>query len=205
MKRNFDKEDEGRLKRWRRNGFDLEAEKGRRSPQGLGFLKGACSLQGRCSLSASLLCLALCMSSSSSPTTPATQDQLWLTSALVQNSFKLLDLWENMSSPNLHTSPPPTFLLLDPIVSPIWDHAWVWVWVPEGSILSLKSLQHVEHCYLKTTCALVFARLSEGAMLVWQKRKRDFSHCNVVLYGVLCRAVNWSLELKELLQACCLL
>ncbi len=44
MKRNFDKEDEERRERWRRNGFDLEAGKGRRSPRGLGFLKGACSL-----------------------------------------------------------------------------------------------------------------------------------------------------------------
>lgn len=36
-------------------GLILKRGKGRRSPPGLGFLKGACSLQGRCSLSCSLL------------------------------------------------------------------------------------------------------------------------------------------------------
>ena len=107
MKSNFDKEDEER-REWERErerdggkmGLILKRGKGRRSPPGLGFLKGACSLQGRCSLARSLalfFSLAPCTSSSSSPGTPATQDQLWLTSSLVQNSFKLLDLWVDIT------------------------------------------------------------------------------------------------------------
>lgn len=101
--------------RWRKNGFDLEARGGHTSPRGLRFLKGACSLQGRCSLFPSLLCLSsLCMPSSSSLTTPATQDQLWLTSAVVQNSFKWLDLWVDISPPPPTSRLPSSSSLLTP-------------------------------------------------------------------------------------------
>lgn len=98
-----------------------------------------------------------------------------------------------------HTSPPTApFLLLRPVVSPIWDHAEYlrdcrFHWSPCSMLSAVISRG------LSVTCAL-FASSSEGATLAWQKRKQDFSHCNAVLHGVLCRAADWYLE--ELLQAC---
>lgn len=190
MKRNFSKENEERQERWRRNWFDLEARKGRRSPRGLGFLKGACSLQGRCSLFPSLLCLAL--SARLHPHLPPPP--------LLMINYDWQALWFRTRLSCLICGiplPPP---LLRPIVSPIWDHAEYlrdryFHWSPCSMLSTVISRG------LSMTCAL-FASSSEGAALVWQRRKRHFSHCNVVLHGVLCRAVNRYLKLKELLQAC---